>query len=134
MKNEICAIIESHFDYLINEVMKRSEVALARKIDSAIQNSNADLMLTQVRYLKEYNVNLASKIVNSAEIEAKWNELLDKATDYDHEEKLDLLMRILIKNDAILVNDSQSELGCSLWITDWYNSRHNADFLKYLFA
>ena len=124
-------IIGEHFDCLINEIDMRAEIILAKTTDQNeidLVNNLREELINKIQMLKEDCLSDNVDIQNA--FEDAWNVLIDDQS-IAYEIKLDIFKKNLIKRDCIIVNDPKFKIGCSIWITDWYNDKKQIDFLRF---
>ena len=125
-------IIGDHFDNLINEIDKRTETFILKSTDQdeidSVNSSRAEL-IRKIESLKEEC--LSNNVDIQEEFEQSWDLLIDDKR-IKYETKLDLFKRDLLKLDCLVVDDATFKIGCSLWITPWFNTKRKIDFLRFL--
>ena len=132
-------IIVDHFDEIKNQIDVNTETLINQKYNDNILKNEKDINLlnelrqTQLNFVeKVQEKNLSLLVYDEIKYKQKWIPIIDDAI-LTIEEKLEIIKEELIINDCLLVEDNSFASGISIWITGWFFSKTNLEFLKYLF-
>ena len=126
-------IIVEHFDKLINQIDIKTETLLENRIFTQetrlYLNESRERQIEKIKEIKDLNLTHLPPKINEEKYREKWSHVIDDNTlEYEH--KLDRIKEELILFDCVLLETHNLVNGLSMWITSWFYSQKDLEFLK----
>ena len=126
-------IIVDHFDAIINQIdIKTESLLLDQSLQEEKKNEINDLrerQIEEIKELKELNLNHLPQIFNEEEYRQKWAHVIDD-NNLEFKHKIGKIKEELILYDCVLLQNPKQINGYVLWITSYFHTEMNLDFLK----
>ena len=117
-------VIIEHFDNIINQIDIKTEILLAdvqrlKENDRKELNEMRQRQINKIQDIQQINLDLVPE-----------NICEEKFTRKCHEQTMEQIKGDLIKVNCILMEQPKLLNGLDLWVTDWFYSQRNLEFLK----
>jgi len=124
-------IIDDHFEKIINEIDINTEKQLCDQNlnykEFNVLNEIRDEQLKKITKLKNDHLSLANTNDDYDGLNSKY----DAASTFG--KNIEIIKEKLISIDCLLMKDSESKSGISLWLTRWFFDEEHLKFIKYMF-
>ena len=120
-----------HFDEIINQIDIKTETLLENKIFTEESrrelNDLRDRQIEKIKELKESN--LRHSKATEDEFREKWSNVIDDKS-LEYKQKIDKIKEELILEDCVLLDNPNFPNGLDLWITSWFHTQKDLEFLR----